>query len=116
MATAKKGPHRSQCSFCEKDQPQSNLVITGQGQAAVCYDCGKTLLVETLVRTLEAPFTVSHATSLTESGYVGEDVEIILLRVIQGAEWDVSWAEQGIIYIDELDKIAPNWSKSPPRY
>jgi ATP-dependent Clp protease ATP-binding subunit ClpX len=68
--------------------------------------CGKTLLAETLARTLAVPFAVCDATSLTESGYVGEDVENILLRLIQAADWDISRAEQGIIYIDELDKIA----------
>jgi ATP-dependent Clp protease ATP-binding subunit ClpX len=68
--------------------------------------CGKTLLAETLARTLDVPFAVCDATSLTESGYVGEDVENILLRLIQAADWDVSRAEHGIIYIDELDKIA----------
>lgn len=68
--------------------------------------CGKTLLAETLARTLDVPFAVCDATSLTESGYVGEDVENILLRLIQAAEWDVSKAENGIVYIDELDKIA----------
>jgi ATP-dependent Clp protease ATP-binding subunit ClpX len=68
--------------------------------------CGKTLLAETLARTLKVPFAVCDATSLTESGYVGEDVENILLRLIQAADWDVSRAEQGIVYIDELDKIA----------
>ena len=68
--------------------------------------CGKTLLAETLAGTLDVPFAVCDATSLTESGYVGEDVENILLRLIQAADWDVSRAEHGIIYIDELDKIA----------
>ncbi len=68
--------------------------------------CGKTLLAETLARTLSVPFAVCDATSLTESGYVGEDVENILLRLIQSADWDISRAEHGIIYIDELDKIA----------
>jgi ATP-dependent Clp protease ATP-binding subunit ClpX len=68
--------------------------------------CGKTLLAETLARTLDVPFAVCDATSLTESGYVGEDVENILLRLIQAADWDVARAEHGIIYIDELDKIA----------
>ena len=67
---------------------------------------GKTLLAETLARTLEVPFAICDATSLTESGYVGEDVENILLRLIQSADWDIARAEQGIIYIDELDKIA----------
>ena len=68
--------------------------------------CGKTLLAETLARTLAVPFAVCDATSLTESGYVGEDVENILLRLIQAADWDITRAEQGIIYIDEMDKIA----------
>ena len=68
--------------------------------------CGKTLLADTLAHTLDVPFAVCDATSLTESGYVGEDVENILLRLIQAADWDVSLAEQGIVYIDELDKIA----------
>ncbi|PKB73221.1 MAG: ATP-dependent protease ATP-binding subunit ClpX [SAR202 cluster bacterium Io17-Chloro-G7] len=68
--------------------------------------CGKTLLAETLARTLDVPFAVCDATSLTESGYVGEDVENILLRLIQAADWDVPRAERGIIYIDEIDKIA----------
>jgi ATP-dependent Clp protease ATP-binding subunit ClpX len=67
---------------------------------------GKTLLAETLARTLNVPFAICDATSLTESGYVGEDVENILLRLVQAADWDVSRAEHGIIYIDELDKIA----------
>ena len=68
--------------------------------------CGKTLLAETLARTLDVPFAVCDATSLTESGYVGEDVENILLRLIQSADWDIPKAEKGIIYIDEIDKIA----------
>ena len=68
--------------------------------------CGKTLLAETLARTLDIPFAVCDATSLTESGYVGEDVENILLRLIQAADWDIHKAERGIIYIDEMDKIA----------
>ena len=68
--------------------------------------CGKTLLAETLAKTLSVPFAICDATSLTESGYVGEDVENILLRLIQSADWDISRAEHGIIYIDELDKIA----------
>ena len=70
--------------------------------------CGKTMLADTLARTLAVPFAVCDATSLTESGYVGEDVENILLRLIQAADWDIAKAEQGIIYIDELDKIARN--------
>ena len=189
MASNRNEPRLSQCSFCEKSQARSRLVMAGQGRAAVCYDCiqvlnqlveeeapkkavdrgddaplvprkiysnletyvigqhrakkilsvavynhfkriwngknssdielqktnilmmgptgcGKTLLAETLARTLDVPFAVCDATSLTESGYVGEDVENILLRLIQAADWDVARAEHGIIYIDELDKIA----------
>ena len=189
MASNRNAPRLSQCSFCEKSQAKSRLVMAGQGRAAVCYDCiqvlnqlveeeapkkavdrgddepliprkiysnletyvigqerakkilsvavynhfkriwngknssdielqktnillmgptgcGKTLLAETLARTLDVPFAVCDATSLTESGYVGEDVENILLRLIQAADWDVARAEHGIIYIDELDKIA----------
>ena len=71
---------------------------------------GKTHLAQTLARILDVPFAIADATSLTEAGYVGEDVENILLRLIQAADYDVSRAEQGIIYIDEIDKIA---RKSP---
>jgi len=192
VANGRSGTRLSRCSFCEKPQPRSEMVIAGEGKAAVCYDCirvlgqvmeeetpppppkkfeptkplapreiysnldtyvvgqdkakkvlsvavynhfkriwnghkrsgsdvelqktnilligptgcGKTLLAETLARTLDVPFAVCDATSLTESGYVGEDVENILLRLIQAADWDVNRAEHGIIYIDELDKIA----------
>ena len=191
MDNGRNGTRLSRCSFCEKPQPRSDIVIAGEGGAAVCYDCillmgqvvdeenppppkkfeltkpmapreiysnldtyvvgqekakkvlsvavynhfkrvwngeqrsvtdielqktnillvgptgcGKTLLAETLARTLDVPFAVCDATSLTESGYVGEDVENILLRLIQAADWDVNRAEHGIIYIDELDKIA----------
>ena len=67
--------------------------------------CGKTLFAQTLAKILDVPFAISDATSLTESGYVGEDVENILLRLIQAADWDMARAEQGIIYIDEIDKI-----------
>lgn len=189
MTSTRNGPKLGQCSFCEKAQARSTLVVAGQGRAAVCYDCikvlgqlvdedvpqreeptepqgplvprdiyahldtyvvsqekakkilsvavynhykriwsgskrsdvelqksnilligptgcGKTLLAETLARTLDVPFAVCDATSLTESGYVGEDVENILLRLIQSADWDIPKAEKGIIYIDEIDKIA----------
>ena len=67
---------------------------------------GKTHLAQTLAKILDVPFAIADATSLTEAGYVGEDVENILLRLIQGADFDVAKAEQGIIYIDEIDKIA----------
>ena len=84
----------------EVELQKANILLIGP------TGCGKTLLAETLARTLEVPFAVCDATSLTESGYVGEDVENILLRLIQAADWDVAKAEHGIIYIDELDKIA----------
>jgi len=189
VANGRSGTRVSQCSFCDKSQPRSDLIVAGHGKATVCYDCirvlgqlieeealppspppdlkaplvpreiysnldayvvgqekakkilsvavynhfkrvwnsanpsdvdlektnilllgptgcGKTLLAETLAHTLDVPFAICDATSLTESGYVGEDVENILLRLIQAADWDVSLAEQGIVYIDELDKIA----------
>ncbi|MFQ6028995.1 MAG: ATP-dependent Clp protease ATP-binding subunit ClpX [Dehalococcoidia bacterium] len=87
-------------SKSEVELQKANILLIGP------TGCGKTLLAETLARTLAVPFAVCDATSLTESGYVGEDVENILLRLIQAADWDISRAEQGIIYIDELDKIA----------
>src|SRR5699024_12807286 len=67
---------------------------------------GKTLLAQTLARILDVPFAMADATSLTEAGYVGEDVENILLKLIQAADYDVDKAEKGIIYIDEIDKVA----------
>ncbi|WP_458861923.1 ATP-dependent Clp protease ATP-binding subunit ClpX [Acidaminobacterium chupaoyuni] len=79
---------------------KSNILMLGP------TGCGKTLLAQTLARTLNVPFAIADATTLTEAGYVGEDVENILLRLIQAADYDVERAEKGIIYIDELDKIA----------
>ena len=84
----------------EVEIQKANILLIGP------TGCGKTLLAETLARTLDVPFAVCDATSLTESGYVGEDVENILLRLIQAADWDIARAERGIIYIDEMDKIA----------
>ena len=79
---------------------KSNIVMLGP------TGCGKTLLAQTLARVLQVPFAVADATSLTEAGYVGEDVENILLKLIQAADWDIEKAQTGIIYIDEIDKIA----------
>ena len=91
---------RSELSTADVEVQKSNILLIGPTGS------GKTLLAETLARTLDVPFAICDATSLTESGYVGEDVENILLRLIQAAEWDIPRAQQGIIYIDELDKIA----------
>ena len=79
---------------------KSNILLLGP------TGCGKTLLARTLARILKVPFAIADATTLTEAGYVGEDVENILLKLIQAAEGDVERAEKGIIYIDEIDKIA----------
>ena len=79
---------------------KSNIVLIGPTGS------GKTLLAQTLARILDVPFAIADATSLTEAGYVGEDVENILLKLIQAADYDVDRAEKGIIYIDEIDKVA----------
>ncbi|MBQ3041814.1 MAG: ATP-dependent Clp protease ATP-binding subunit ClpX [Clostridia bacterium] len=79
---------------------KSNILMLGP------TGCGKTLLAKTLAKILDVPFAVADATTLTEAGYVGEDVENILLKLIQSADYDVKRAEMGIIYIDEIDKIA----------
>lgn len=79
---------------------KSNIIMLGP------TGCGKTLLAQTLAKILSVPFAVADATTLTEAGYVGEDVETILLKLIQAADYDIELAERGIIYIDEIDKIA----------
>jgi ATP-dependent Clp protease ATP-binding subunit ClpX len=84
----------------EVELAKSNIMLIGP------TGCGKTLLAQTLARMLNVPFAIADATALTEAGYVGEDVENILLKLIQAADYDVKKAETGIIYIDEIDKIA----------
>ena len=79
---------------------KSNILLIGP------TGCGKTLLAQTLAKVLDVPFCIADATALTEAGYVGEDVENILLRLIQTADFDVARAERGIVYIDEIDKIS----------
>ena len=93
----------SEKNISEKDDVEiqkSNILLLGP------TGCGKTLLAQTLARILEVPFAIADATTLTEAGYVGEDVENILLKLIQAADYDVEKAQKGIIYIDEIDKIS----------
>jgi ATP-dependent Clp protease ATP-binding subunit ClpX len=89
-----------QAEEAEIELEKSNIMLLGP------TGCGKTLLAQTLARILNVPFAIADATALTEAGYVGEDVENILLKLIQAADFDVKKAETGIIYIDEIDKIA----------
>ena len=84
----------------EVELAKSNILLLGP------TGCGKTLMAQTLARMLDVPFAIADATALTEAGYVGEDVENILLKLIQAADYDIKKAETGIIYIDEIDKVA----------
>ena len=103
-AKAPKGKKKKETdSFADEDEVElqkSNVLLIGP------TGVGKTYLAQTLAKTLKVPFAIADATTLTEAGYVGEDVENILLRLIQAADYDVSRAEHGIIYIDEIDKIS----------
>jgi len=91
---------KSEEHFDDIELQKSNILLLGP------TGCGKTLLAQTLAKILNVPFAIADATSLTEAGYVGEDVENILLKLIQAADYDVEKAEKGIVYIDEVDKIA----------
>jgi ATP-dependent Clp protease ATP-binding subunit ClpX len=91
----------------EVELEKSNILLIGP------TGCGKTLLAQTLARILDVPFCIADATALTEAGYVGEDVETILLRLIESADYDVERAETGIIYIDEIDKITRKSGDNP---
>ncbi len=104
--------HYKRVQMMQTEEPEielqkSNILLLGP------TGCGKTLLAQTLARIINVPFAIADATALTEAGYVGEDVENILLKLIQAADYDIKKAETGIIYIDEVDKITTRRSDNP---
>ena len=97
----------SGAQFSDVELQKSNIMLVGP------TGCGKTLLAQTLARILDVPFTIADATNLTEAGYVGEDVENVLVGLLHAAEWNVERAQMGIVYIDEIDKIARKQGDNP---
>jgi ATP-dependent Clp protease ATP-binding subunit ClpX len=93
-------PSKTDDAFKDVEIEKSNILMIGP------TGCGKTLFAKTLAKLLDVPFAIADATTITEAGYVGEDVENILLYLIQAADGDIARAERGIVYIDEIDKIA----------
>ena len=93
-------PEEEDSSLKDVEVQKSNIIMIGPTGS------GKTLLAQTLAKLLDVPFAIADATALTEAGYVGEDVENILLKLIQAADWDIEKAQRGIVYVDEIDKLA----------
>lgn len=100
ISTVDKAKSKIKAGKDEVELQKSNILMLGP------TGCGKTLLAQTLAKLLNVPFTIADATNLTEAGYVGEDVENIILNLLQSADYDVEKAERGIVYIDEIDKIS----------